>query len=136
MGPTAPAHALTRAAARNRTTEANRTPARAAHRCSSTSPAVESASVRALALAGVALVVAYIGLVIASLAGVPSIVSPLLPPRAEHVAVTEPSPSAATPSPHLSPTRGCGAAGGRARNACRRRVLPLAAPATPAARAD
>jgi hypothetical protein len=62
-------------------------------------------AVRALALTGVAVVCAYVGLVIASLFGVPSIVSPVLPPaQAEKAAVGEPAHHAATRTPTPSST--------------------------------
>jgi hypothetical protein len=80
-------------------------------------------AVRALALTGVAVVCAYVGLVIASLFGVPSIVSPVLPPaQAEKAAVGEPAHHAATrtPTPSSTPEATRGATGG-------------ATPSTPAA---
>jgi hypothetical protein len=62
-------------------------------------------AVRALALTGVAVVCAYVGLVIASFFGVPSIVSPMLPPaQADKAAVSEPAHHAVRRTPTLSST--------------------------------
>jgi hypothetical protein len=104
MGPTTPAPALTRAAARSRSVATNPVPTRDRTPVFVDKSGRRVRMVRAFALAGVAIVVAYIGLVIASLVGVPSIVSPLLPQPAAQVAVTTPTPSAVRPTPVPSPT--------------------------------
>ena len=96
MGPTTPTPALTRADARKR------------KQVFVDSSGGRVRVMRALAFAGVVTVIVYIALVIASLAGVSPIVSPLLPvaqsPKTGQSVAAEPSPTALTPTPASSPS--------------------------------
>jgi hypothetical protein len=59
---------------------------------------------RALTVAGVGLILAYVALVVASFFGVPTIVSPLLPhPPGVQAVAPVPTPSTTPPSPRASP---------------------------------